>query len=161
MCGSRLLVSAWCWMTDRGRERDPPPEQEAAARTTVNTEETPNNVDISGRRDIPPIPECRAKQGCDSRVSKSRWGGHSGENKAQRALSSQVDHEGAAGLRYALLGGLPVPQRAHRAAAHEGGIPETQAGGLHQPLQEGHAGTLRLCQRHWVLQQRRRMARVR
>lgn len=54
MCGSRLLVSAWCWMTDRGRERDPPPEQEAAARTTVNTEETPNNVDISGHRDIPP-----------------------------------------------------------------------------------------------------------
>lgn len=65
------------------------------------------------------------------------------------------------GLRYALLGGLSVPQRADGAAAPEGGIPAAQAGGLHQPLQERHAGTLRLRQRHRVLQQRRRVAGVR
>ncbi len=74
------------------------------------------------------------------------------KTKAERAgffsSSSQGENEGAEGLRYALLSGLSVPQRADWAAAHEGGIPETQAGRLHQPLQEGYARTLRLCQRH-------------
>ena len=36
-------------MTDRGRERDPPPEQEAAAGTAEKTEEGQNNVDTSGQ----------------------------------------------------------------------------------------------------------------
>lgn len=70
------------------------------------------------------------------------------KTKAERAVFLHGEHEGAEGLRYALLGGLSVPQRAHWAAAHEGGIPETQAGRLHQPLQEGYARTFRLCQRH-------------
>lgn len=74
---------------------------------------------------------------------------------------ARLNHEGAAWLRYALLCGLPVPQGAHRAAAHEGGLPAAAAGWLQQPLQEGHARPLWLRQRHRVLQRRRRVAGVR
>lgn len=81
--------------------------------------------------------------------------------QAPRFDCRTVKNEGPEGLWYALRGGLSVPQGADRGAAREGGIPETQAGRLHQPLQEGYARTLRLCQRHRVLQQRRRMAGVR
>lgn len=66
-------------------------------------------------------------------------------------LFLHAKNEGAEWLRYALLGGLSVPQRAHWGAVHQGGIPEAKAGGLHQPVQERHAWALRLRQRHWVL----------
>lgn len=116
-----------------------------------------NNVDICG---VSSIMWPRRSISSNAMSKARRW---RAESRAAfpppRPLSG--DHEGAAGLRYALLAGLSVPQGADRAAAPEGGVPEAQDGRLHQPLQEGHARSLRLRQRHWVLQQRRRMARVR
>lgn len=92
---------------------------------------------------------------------QSRCGGSCGEQRPRGLFQFlHAEDEGAEWLRDALLAGLPVPKRAHWGAAHQGGIPETKAGGLHQPVQERHAWALRLRQRHRVLQQRRGMAGV-
>lgn len=155
--GTGVLAGGAEWQPG-GERGPPPPEQEAAAGTGEKTEEVRNNVDISRQRGIHHNVDPTVRH-----IFPTVWADVPGavvKTKAERAVFVHGENEGAEGLRYALLTGLSVPQRADWAAAPEGGIPETQAGRLHQPLQEGYARTFRLCQRHWVLQQRRGMAGV-
>lgn len=171
----RWSPEGWCWVTDRGREREVLHRSRKLlllAGTTEKTEEVRNNVDNSrhagrqwsGQRvihhNVDPTEQDHIYRGIRTDVEVVK-------TKRERGpycfffLSLHGENEGAEGLRYALLGGLSVPQRADWPAAHEGRISETATGRLHQPLQEGYARTFWLCQRHWVLQQRWRVARVR
>lgn len=158
-------LGRWCCVTARGRKRDPPPEQEAAAAGTVDTtEEVHKTTGILQHVD----PRGAGVEFFYTEDGEQMW-----RQLCWRKtplffpffcfcllLFLHAENEGAEWLRYALLSGLSVPQRAHWGAARQGGIPEAAAGRLHQPLQEGHAGPLRLRQRHRVLQQRRGMAGV-
>lgn len=114
-------------MTDRGRERsDPPPEQEAAVLGLPRRQRRYKTTSTSAGRqrvihhNVDPTEQEHIYRGTRTHVE-----GAVVKTKAEWAVFLfffllHGENEGAEGLRYALLSGLSVPQRADWAAAHEG-----------------------------------------